>query len=138
MKTNTFKTSFVFALLAGAAVAAEAQTTMEWMALQGTRQNDLAGAQPVASDAARTLPGVSREAVAFAYALPADQALQAPAPFVAESREYWMEVSGAQLRSGAPIAVTAPGALVRINPTGKAQVEGRAAGLTLEPSALEL
>lgn len=139
MKANTLKNSLLAALLAGAPFAAEAQTTLEWTALGGARQGDLAGSQALAAGAARNLPGVSREPVAFAYALPADQAaIEAAKPFVAESREYWMEVSGAQLRSGVALETTAPGALVRVNPAAAAQRDGRASSLALDPAGFEL
>jgi len=138
MKAKNFKTSLFVALLAGTTLAAQAQTTLEWLTLGGLKTGDLVATQVVQVDASRTLPGVSRDPVAFSFALPAGQKLEAQAAFVAESREYWMEVSGAQLRSGVAVKTTQPGALLRINPAGKAQQEGRAAKLALDPAALEL
>ena len=140
MKAKNLKIS-ALALLAGAslATAAGAQTTLEWMTLKSSRPGDFAGAEAVAVSAARSLPGVSREPVAFAYALPADQApIVAQAPFVAESREYWMEVDGARLRDGVAIETTVPGALIRINPAAQAQLQGRGASLALDPAAFEI
>lgn len=140
MNAMNLKTS-ALVLLAGASLAslAGAQTTMEWMVLKSARPGDFAAGQAIAADNARSLPGVSREPVAFAYALPADQApIAAPAPFVAESREYWMEVDGARLRDGVAIHTTVPGALVRINPAAQAQLQGRGAALALDPAALEI
>lgn len=140
MNIQKLKNPLALSLLAGVALAsgAAAQAGAQWTALRGGGGADLVASQPMAAEGARSLPGIERAPVAFSYALPADQALQQPAPFVAESREYWMEVSGAQLRAGAPIETALPGALVRINPAGKAQLEGRADGLALEPAALEL
>lgn len=90
------------------------------------------------SFAKESLPDVAREPVTFSYALPAEQALAPSKPHVAQSREYWAEVSGAQLRAGLPIFVSAPGALVRINPSGLAQLGGRAKDLALDPAAFEI
>ena len=40
----------------------------------------------------------------------------APAPFLATSREYWLDATGADLLRGVALPVDAPGALVRIQP----------------------
>lgn len=139
MKTQSFKNVLLVALLAGATLAAQAQTTLEWITFGGARPGDLAASQALTDAAARNLPGVSREPVAFSYALPADQAaIEAAKPFVAESREYWMEVSGAELRSGVALETTMPGALVRVNPAAQAQRDGRAGALALDPASFEL
>ena len=139
MKAKFFKPAIALALLASAAVTLEAQTTTEWIHLAATRSSDIAATEVLRADAQRSLPGVSHEPVAFTYALPADQqALQAPAAFVAESREYWMEVGGKDLRGGVTLSTTVPGALVRINPAGRAQLAGRASALALDPAALEI
>lgn len=42
--------------------------------------------------------------------------VSADAPFRAESREFWQDVDAAQLRAGLSLALTAPGAVVRISP----------------------
>lgn len=62
-----------------------------------------------------------RQPVAFAWAMDPKAALEAPAPFVAESREYWSVVEAGQLKSGVTIDTTAPGALIRISPAGGAK-----------------
>jgi hypothetical protein len=74
--------------------------------------------------------GVERSPVAFSWALDPAAALSPPAPFVAESREYWQTVEGAELRHGHSIRTTAPGAVIRISPT-----RGSAA---LDPSGIRV
>lgn len=59
---------------------------------------------------------VERAPVAFAWSLDAAAPLAAPAPFEAESREYWTVVDAADLQRGHGIQTTAPGAVVRISP----------------------
>jgi len=55
--------------------------------------------------------------VAFYQPLEADAVLAFDAPpFVAESREYWQRIEGAQLRQGYALALTAPGAVVLLSP----------------------
>lgn len=61
-----------------------------------------------------------RKAVSFAYALNPQNEITASTPFTAESREFWMQVDGADLSKGLMIDTTAPGALVRISPAGSA------------------
>ncbi|HSD17195.1 MAG TPA: DUF4785 domain-containing protein [Thermomonas sp.] len=64
---------------------------------------------------------IERKPVAFSWALDPDAALADSAPFLAESREYWMTVEDTELRRGVPLRTTAPGALIRISPaTGSA------------------
>lgn len=80
------------------------------------QDGDLAASELVqVFDKAR--PGISREAVTFSYAIPGDEALNArPVPFEAASREYYVDVTGDELRAGASIHVTGKNAVVRINP----------------------
>lgn len=137
MKSQSYKYCLLAALLAGGA-AAQAQNDLRWTRLGDAQAGDLAAAQVLAADGLPSLPGVERAPVAFSYALPADQKLAAAAPFLAESREYWMEVGGAQLRAGVVLETTAPGALVRVNPAPQAQRDGRATGLALDPASFEL
>lgn len=66
------------------------------------------------------LPGMalSRDTVYFSWNLNADAALTAPAPHVAESREYFMDVDAASMRSGVAIKTTARGSVVKLSPNG--------------------
>lgn len=51
------------------------------------------------------------------WALDPAQALDArPQPFVRESREFWIDASEAQLQQGVTLALSAPGAVIRISP----------------------
>lgn len=59
---------------------------------------------------------IERKPVAFSWVLDADTALADTAPFLAESREYWMTVEAAELKRGVPLQMTAPGALIRVSP----------------------
>jgi len=59
---------------------------------------------------------IERKPVAFSWALDPDAALSGTAPFLAESREYWLTVEAAELQRGVPLQMTAPGALIRVSP----------------------
>lgn len=63
--------------------------------------------------------GLDRTPVSVSWALDATQALDArPQPFVRDSREYWLDASEAELQGGVTLALSAPGAVVRISPHG--------------------
>jgi len=71
---------------------------------------------PQAKALAATL---DRKPVSVSHALDNNVTLDtAPQPFVAQSREFWSEVSESELRSGVKIVTTAPGALIRLSPQG--------------------
>ena len=57
-----------------------------------------------------------RKPVSFAWALDPWAELEAPAPFVAESREYWALAEASEMQAGLSIDTTAPGALIRVSP----------------------
>lgn len=59
---------------------------------------------------------LEREPVQFAWRLNPGQAIEAPQPFVQESREFWSNVDAAELQRGMRIDTTAPGAVIRISP----------------------
>ncbi|MEO5625890.1 MAG: DUF4785 domain-containing protein [Dokdonella sp.] len=55
--------------------------------------------------------------VSVSWALDPAQALDArPQPFVRDSREFWIDASEAELQSGVKLALSAPGAVIRISP----------------------
>jgi hypothetical protein len=58
------------------------------------------------------------EAVHFAWALDAGEALSAPEPYRAESREFWTQLDAAKAKQGWGFVPTADGALVRISLQG--------------------
>lgn len=98
---------------------------------------DLVSTELVAGVQKAMAPDVSHEAVTFTYALdPANEIRSEAAPSVTRSKEYFVEVGGDELRRGAAIYTTAPGALVRINPAVSEQMKGRAAALAIDPSQL--
>lgn len=57
-----------------------------------------------------------RAPVSFSWALDPAIALAEPAPYLAESREYWQTVDAAELGNGVDIDLSAPGALIRVSP----------------------
>lgn len=59
-----------------------------------------------------------RQPLAFAWALDPSAELAAPAPYLAESREFWTVVEGAELKRGLAIDTSAPGAVIRVSPVG--------------------
>lgn len=60
---------------------------------------------------------IERAPVSFAWKLDPMQTMQAPAPHVAQSREYWETVDAAELDRGIQLKTSAPGSLIRISPT---------------------
>lgn len=76
---------------------------------------------------------ISRDDVNFTFPIAGDQALNLrPAPFAAASREYFVDVTGDDLRQGASIHVTGKNAVVRINPAPTADK----ASAGVDPSGL--
>jgi hypothetical protein len=65
------------------------------------------------------LPGIdlSRDTVHFSWNLGGD-AIKAPTPHVAESREFYMDVDAASLRKGVTVRTTAKGSVVKLSPVG--------------------
>lgn len=61
-----------------------------------------------------------KQPLQFSWAISPDSELSLGEPFVAESREYWQTVDGADLQRGVGIRTTAPGALIRISPVADA------------------
>jgi hypothetical protein len=57
-----------------------------------------------------------RKPVSFSWKLDPAQTLSTPAPQRVESREYWQTVEGADLVRGVDVAVSAPGAVIRVSP----------------------
>jgi hypothetical protein len=62
---------------------------------------------------------LDRTPVSVSWALDGAQALDArPQPFVRDSREYWIDASETELQRGIDLALSAPGAVVRVSPHG--------------------
>ena len=80
-----------------------------------------------------TAPQVHEEKqpIQVSWALnPAQPLDTAPQPVRRESREYWREVSDAELQRGVDLATTAPGAIIRLSP-GKGSARIQPADLSL-------
>jgi hypothetical protein len=73
------------------------------------------------TSAAALPPGTfEHKPVSFRWTLDPTAELATAAPFVSESREYWTQVEATDLQRGFAIDTSAPGAVVRISPIGKA------------------
>jgi len=79
-----------------------------------TRGNDQSATRVVS--AALPSGDFERKPVSFNWQLDPAAELAAPAPFMAESREYWAQVDASELARGYDIDTTAPGAVIRISP----------------------
>jgi hypothetical protein len=88
-------------------------------------------AAPATATLAAKMPSVTREPVSFSWASRA--AVAAPQPFVAQSREAYFTVTGAELEQGVALPTTAPRAIVRLQPVGEASIRENEA---IHPSAL--
>lgn len=87
---------------------------------QNLQRLPLAGADDLVASALVAAPNpgfnTERAPVQFAWKLDAAQALQASAPYVDDSRQFWVNVSAAQMQRGYAIDTTAPGAVIRLSP----------------------
>lgn len=89
-----------------------------------------------------------RAPVSFSWALDPSRSLSTPDAHVAESRESWQTVEGAELARGIDLALTAPGAMIRVSPARDSaplkpadihvQSNGKAARLEQAAGAAEL
>jgi len=73
----------------------------------------VAAAKPATQAAKAGAPGQSRDAVALSWAS-TDAGMAAATPHLAESRESYTIVTGAELAKGVPLHTTAPRAVVRV------------------------
>ncbi len=112
-KTNGRATGLLLAALALPAAAGAAQH-----ALLAPQAGDVGVRALVASESAHKSAGaaVRREAVALSWAAEGKIDTAPPAPYVARSREYYIEATGAELAAGVAIPTSAPHALVRLQP----------------------
>lgn len=129
-------------LLALAAATAGAQTATLLPADTGDlRPAGLATAdRAVAAESLNT----STETVSMARSLDGDTVAAgsaAPRPFMAESRQYWVDATTTGLANGVDLPLSAPGALIRISPLeadGKVRLDPRQLELTLDGRPLQL
>lgn len=126
---NAIKTLLVLAAVGLLAAAATAQSVSFLPATDG----DLS-ATTLAAPLGHKAAVVPRDAVAVSFALEADKTLDlVDHPFVATSKEYWIDVSAADLAAGVSVFTHGPGALVRINPA-----PGETIATTLDPRTFVL
>jgi hypothetical protein len=110
--------SFRFNVLAAtlALAFASAAGAQQAARLQPAQSGDLVPTRVVESGRIAA-PDLERAPVQFFHPLSADETVSAyHEPFKAESREYWQQVDGGQLRDGYALALTSPGAVVMISP----------------------
>ncbi len=110
--------SVALAALIGSIACAAADAATHDLQLFARAAGDLVPARLRASSKPDTA-NLDRAPVSVSWALDAAQALQArPQPFVLDSREYWIDAGEAELQRGLDLALSAPGAVVRISPHG--------------------
>ena len=69
--------------------------------------------------------------VYVSHALDKTQPLETAKPFLAQSREFWSDVDGSDLRAGFKFTTTAPGALIRLSPQ-------KGASAALDPASVSI
>jgi hypothetical protein len=72
---------------------------------------------------------LERAPVQVSHPLDANQTINAPQPFVAQSREFWSDVGETELRGSVKLNITSPGAVIRLSPQ-------RGAGAALDPAGV--
>lgn len=111
------KTLLAFAVLSAFAASASARDGALHLAPAAPGDQTVAALRAPAT--ALATADLDRTPVAVAWKLDPREKLDAnPAPFVRESREYWTDVTEAQLRAGVKLATTSPQALIRLSPHG--------------------
>lgn len=81
---------------------------------QAAHNNDLVATRTVS--VAAPAADIERKPVSFTWALDPTAELALATPFMAESREYWVQVDAAELVRGFELDASAPGPVVRISP----------------------
>ncbi len=133
--TMTFPRSIVVALACAMTVASAAASAQS---VAGPGKLSLLAAAPQDQIATRlrapapgklTVDRLDHAAVSAGWALDPTQSLDArPQPFVRESREFWVDASETDLHNGVKLALSAPGAVIRISPhagNSNATIEAR-------------
>lgn len=109
------RNSSLLFLLAAVAAAAASSASL------AASPSDIVPTKLRAVAKAAALPGMalSRDTVHFSWNL-GGEAVTAPVPHVAESREYFVEVDAATLRRGIALSTTAKGSVIKLTPQGAA------------------
>jgi len=130
---HTMLKTFIVRGLAAAPFALLALASAHAASLLAPAAHDQVPAQLAAAPHAKMQSAaLDRTPVAVSHALDANAALDAaPTPFVAQSREFWSEVSATELRAGFAFTTSAPGAVVRISPQGGNAAALDAAGVLI-------
>lgn len=81
---------------------------------------------------AASIGSEDRQPVQFVWPLAQDSALAAPTPYLADSREFWVDVDAKQLANGYAIHTTSPGALIRVSVAGDAKAGARLPNIEIE------
>ena len=125
---TAIKTLFVLAAAGSFASVAAAQSAVTWLA---AGEGDFAPTE-LAAALGHKATTLSQDAVAVSWAVPADKGIDlVETPFVATSKEYWIDVTGADLAQGIELPTHGAGALLRINPAA-----GEKLATPLDPAAL--
>ena len=102
----------VLALLLAGTASAQHRVTMA-----SPSEGDLVGSGDLVAPLGLKAAQISTDPVALSWPLESAQALKAQAtPFVAQSKEYFVDIDAADLAQGVVFTTQAPGALLRINP----------------------
>jgi hypothetical protein len=117
-KHRSLPLAVALTLVAGA--SASTAGAGESLRLLARTPHDLVAAQLRAPKAAQLdTANLDRAPVALSWPIDPTQALDAnPRAHVAESREYWIDASEGDLQRGVRLALSAPGAVVRLSPHG--------------------
>lgn len=119
--------SVALAALIGTLACANASAATRNLQLLARASGDLVPTRLQAANLSTA--NLDRTPVAVSWMLDAGQALDAhPQPFVRDSREYWIDASETELQRGVDLALSAPGAVVRISPHAGNADAGLAAG----------
>jgi len=106
-----------FAVLGGIALAGNAFGTDTLRLLARSTGDQIPSALRTPTAGKLATAQLDRTTVTTSWALDATQALDArPQPYASESREYWIDANEADLQRGVPLALSAPGAVIRISP----------------------
>ena len=114
--------TLVFTALAAASITATSFAALAAQPLLPPGHNDQIPTRLVSLPA--PIGQFERAPVSFSWALDPSASLATPETHVAESREYWQTVDGAELARGIDLTLTAPGAVIRVSPgRGAAQLK---------------
>lgn len=137
MRTQTSAVTLVLSLLV-LAVPVSAQELLPLQAGDLAADTVLAPSAPTKALAAPR-EAIPREAVSVHRALDKNARLDAAtAAFTSRSKEYFVDLTAADLERGVPIYTSQPGALVRLNPAPGSEAASLADKAAIAPSALVL